>query len=259
MKIVAASDLHLEFSQADWSQALAFPIDTDVIVLAGDIGVGNLSTEIVLDLSDRYPRSHIVWVAGNHEFYNHNIDSQIEKYRSACSKNDRVHFLENSSVEIDSVKFIGCTLWTDFSALGDGDRAMYVARRGINDFVLIRTKDDEIFTPQDAGSRFKESAAYLDSELSSSDPSKTVVVTHFPPGLETHNKNFPLDDMAAYFQANVDHLIQQHQPAVWIYGHNHYSSDLSIGKTRLISNQLGYPSELGSIPAYGATKAIELK
>lgn len=258
MKIVAASDLHLEFSQADWSQALAFPTDTDVIVLAGDIGVGNLSTEIVLDLSDKYPRSHIVWVAGNHEFYNHNIDSQIEKYRSACSKNDRVHFLENSSVEIHSVRFLGCTLWTDFSILSDSERSMHIADRGVNDFSLIRTRDEDRFRPQDSAEFFKISSTYLEAELSISNSNKTVVVSHFPPGLKTHNKKYSLDGLAAYFQANVDHIINQYQPSLWIYGHNHCSDDFRIGNTRLVSNQLGYPSEQGHIPTYDASKTIHL-
>jgi|TARA_R100000900_G_scaffold46033_2_gene36920 Icc-related predicted phosphoesterase len=258
MKIVAASDLHLEFSNADWSQALAFPEDTDVIVLAGDIGVGSLTIEVVLSLSAKYPSSHIVWVAGNHEFYNQNIDSKIEKYRAACAENPRIHFLENDSVEINSVKFIGCTLWSDFSILGDSESAIY-ASRSVNDFVLIRTRNDEMFTPQDAITRFNESSAFLKEALSNGDPKSTVVVTHFPPGIDTHNTNFEVDSITAYFQANVEHLIHQYQPSLWIYGHNHYSNDLTIGQTRVISNQLGYPSERGYIPDYNPTNTIELE
>ncbi|WP_027330162.1 metallophosphoesterase [Marinimicrobium agarilyticum] len=258
MKLAAASDLHLEFSQANRSNALAFPTDTDVIVLAGDIGVGKQSVQIALDLSVQFPSSHIVWIAGNHEFYNHNIDHQIEEYRSACEGNKRVHFLENDSIVIDSVKFVGCTLWTDFSVLGESDRAMYVANRGINDFRLIRTRKDDRFTPEDAAEKFKESTAYLKKELSNSEPEQAVVITHFPPGLKTHNKKYPLDNMAAYFQANVDYIINEYQPALWIYGHNHCSKDIRNGVTRLVSNQLGYPSELGHIPRYNPSETINL-
>ncbi|MGD8174490.1 metallophosphoesterase [Marinimicrobium sp. ARAG 43.8] len=258
MRLAIASDLHLEFSTADRSRALSFPADLDVIVLAGDIATGKHSLDIIFDLSLRHPTSHIVWIAGNHEYYQHNIDQQIDEYRSACDGNDRVHFLENDSVVIDSVRFIGSTLWTDFSVLGNSDRPMAVADRGINDFRLISTIKNDRFTPRDAADRFKQSKSYLERQLSSGDSKKTVVVSHFPPGLKTHNKNFALDDMACYFQANVDSIIQKYQPMLWIYGHNHYSDDFKIGNTRLVSNQLGYPSEQGRIPTYDASKTIHI-
>jgi len=258
MKLVAASDIHIEFPATNFGRAIAFPDATDVIVLAGDIEVGNVASEEILDIARRFPSAQIVWVAGNHEFYEHNIDSQINHYREACRTAERVHFLENESVQIGSVKFIGCTLWTDFTILGDKKRAMEVSERIITDFSLIKTRDGEWFTPQDAADRFEESCRYLEAELSSSDPESTVVITHFPPGLETRNQNFGMEAITAYFQANVDHIIDRYQPAVWVYGHNHYSNDLRRGKTRLVSNQLGYPSESGRIPSYNARKVINL-
>ncbi|WP_341939655.1 metallophosphoesterase [Marinimicrobium sp. C2-29] len=258
MKLAVASDIHLEFSSTDRSSALSFPTDVDVIVLAGDIGVGKQSLDIVFDLSLKFPSTSIVWIAGNHEYYQRNIDQQTDEYRSAFESHERIHFLENESIVIDSVKFVGCTLWTDFSILGESERSMFVADRGINDFRLISTKQNDRFTPKDSANRFRRSVSYLEAELSKSDAEKTVVVSHFPPGLKTHNKNYALDDMASYFQANVDHIIHQHQPALWIYGHNHYSDDLRIGSTRLVSNQLGYPSEQGHIPAYSPSMIIHL-
>ncbi|WP_341936859.1 hypothetical protein [Marinimicrobium sp. C2-29] len=135
---------------------------------------------------------------------------------------------------------------------------MYMAERSITDFSLIQTRDGDWFTPRDAVDRFEESPRYLETELSNSDPESTVVVTHFPPGLDTRNQNFGVDTISAYFQANVDHIVDRYQPALWVYGHNHFSNDLRRGRTRLVSNQLGYPSETGRIPKYNARKTIEL-
>lgn len=258
MRISFASDLHLEFPLVDRARALAFRGNSDVIVLAGDIEVGMKTVDVALQLSDLFPRSHIVWVAGNHEFYHRNIDTQIERYREACRTHDRVHFLENDSIQIGSTKFVGCTLWTDFSLLGDAKQAMEMAERGITDFKLIQTRRGEWFTPQDAANLFQQSSAYLESELSKSVAQNTVVISHFPPGLETLNPRFDLSPITAYFQANVRAIIEKFQPALWIFGHNHYSHDIQIGSTRVVSNQLGYRSEAGYIPSYRADKTIEL-
>jgi hypothetical protein len=161
-------------------------------------------------------------------------------------------------VQIGDFTFLGCTLWTDFTLLGEADRAIAIAAGGLTDFAIISTEYDRPFTPQDAIQRFEESREFLDRELSAGDPKCTVVVTHFAPGLATRNMNFAPDPVAAYFQSNVQELIDKHQPQLWLYGHNHYSNDLQQGATRLVSNQLGYPSERGSIPAYNAHKVILL-
>lgn len=258
MKISLASDLHLEFPRADRTRALKFPEQTDLIILAGDIGSGMGTPAEALDLAEEYPLAHVIWVAGNHEFYQRNLCEQLDMYRRSCEGNERVHFLENDFVDIGKIRFIGCTLWTDFAILGDAEQGMYVARRGITDFSLIKTGEGQLFTPQDAADRFKQSSEYLQKTLSESEPQRTVVVTHFPPGMDTRNQNFGIDAITAYFQANVDHIIDEFQPALWIYGHNHYSNDLYRGKTRLVSSQLGYPSEAGRIPDYDPTKIVEM-
>lgn len=113
--------------------------------------------------------------------------------------------------------------------------------------------------PIDAAERFEESRKYLKQELSASRPEATVVVSHFPPGLATRNQRFRLDPITAYFQANMDSIIDTYQPALWIYGHNHFSNDLRRGATRLVSNQLGYPSEERELPWYLIACAEKIK
>lgn len=257
MRVCIASDLHLEFPGANRG-SMQFPEEVDVIVLAGDIAIGETTAKEAIALAGRYPSAEIVWVAGNHEVYRRNINVEIDRFRSICKDHRRVHFLENESARIGDFTFLGCTLWTDFTLLGEPERAIAIADRGITDFAIISTEDDRRFTPQDAIRRFQDSRDFLERELSAGDPRATVVVTHFAPGIATRNMNFAPDPIAAYFQSNVDDLIDKHQPRAWFYGHNHFSNDLQRGATRLISNQLGYPSERGSIPAYDANKMILL-
>jgi Icc-related predicted phosphoesterase len=259
MRITPASDLHLEFENSDLKRALDFPADTDVLVLAGDIDLGLNTARIAVSLANERPSMQVIVVIGNHECYRSNIDTVIERCRALCDPHPRVHFLENDFVDIGPLRFIGCTLWTDFSILGEQELAMSTAGRAITDFrQMIQAQGGEWFTPQHAVERFAQSRRYLEQELSRCQPETTVVVTHFPPGLTTRNPQFSIDLITAYFCANVDDIIDRYQPALWIYGHNHFSNDLQRGATRLVSNQMGYPSETGSIPVYAPGKTVFL-
>jgi predicted phosphohydrolase len=259
MKIAYASDLHIEFYRGYPRELLRFPAESDVIVLAGDIDVGPRVVESVQRIADDHPAAVILWVAGNHEFYRTNIDDQIAAFREAFADDPRIHFLENDRVDIGGVSFLGCTLWTDFTVLGADEqrRAFDIARRSLTDFVLIESREGRRYTPEAAARRYKESHGFLAAQLAKCDPANTVVVTHFPPGMETSNTNFETDLLTTYFQTSATDLLCNSGPALWIYGHNHFSNDLQIGRTRLVSNQLGYPNEAGN-PAFVRGRLIDL-
>jgi Icc-related predicted phosphoesterase len=38
-------------------------------------------------------------------------------------------------------------------------------------------------------------------------------------------------------------LIEAYQPALWVHGHVHNSSDYRIGRTRIVANPHGYGNE----------------
>lgn len=260
MKISLASDLHFEFHKNEpyWLPEIA--PDCDVIILAGDIGVGNGAIDAVLAIAEAHAESQVLFVAGNHEFYKQNIDKKLEKYRQVFADYDRVHFLENDRIEIDGYSFLGCTLWTGFGVLSSEHtrEAMQEARLAIADFSVIETGEAYTkFTPQDAADRFVESCRWLKRELEASDLRKTVVVTHFPPCRQASNKFFNESLLSAYFQADCQQIIERFQPALWCYGHNHFSDELEVGHTHIVSNQLGYPKEF-SAARYNPHKVIEL-
>ena len=52
--------------------------------------------------------------------------------------------------------------------------------------------------------------------------------------------------MPAFNSLDMIPLIEKHQPALWVYGHTHECDDHAIGRTRIISNQLGYPDGRGT-------------
>lgn len=256
MKIYYASDIHSEyFKYLDIPRPDEEPA---VIVLAGDIGVADQAPDYVMAIAEAFPQSDIIWIAGNHEFYGVNIEAQLYDYRLFAQQHPRIHFLENDAVQLHGITFLGCTLWTDFSVMGAQAQAKCLANnQRLADFFYIHTHTGK-FSAADAIARFQQSYQWLDEELALCDADKTVVITHFPPCREARHGEIAEDFLAAYFQANAKALIECHQPRYWIYGHNHWSDQFALGKTQLVSNQLGYAKELSVRQRFDLQAFIEM-
>ena len=72
------SDIHLEFGDF-----VIPPVDGDdetVLVLAGDITVGDKHKNFILDACDQF--KHVIYVHGNHEYYRNEYNSVIKKWKS---------------------------------------------------------------------------------------------------------------------------------------------------------------------------------
>ncbi|MCA0058046.1 metallophosphoesterase [Mesorhizobium sp. B261B1A] len=240
MKVWLFSDLHLEV--ADLHQALAIP-DADICVVAGDLcrapanGVFWLAKHIA-------PAMPCVYVAGNHEFYKGSIREGLEDGRSAATQFPNVHFLENDSVVIDGVRFVGATLWTDYRVEGHPELAMVYARERMNDHRLIAKQRDpwQRFLPETALRMHQDSRQFIDSALKA-DPIETVVVTHHLPHARSIPPRFKGDLLNAAFASDLSNVIEDGHPALWVHGHTHDSCDYEIGSTRVICNPRGYENE----------------
>lgn len=70
---------------------------------------------------------------------------------------------------------------------------------------------------------------------------KRVIVSHHVPTLQCISKEFKGDQMNFAFYSDMEKLIKRYNPDYWVYGHSHRNvGRLEIGKTVLLSNQLGY-------------------
>lgn len=238
MKIQLQSDLHLEFAEfeANYSQA-------DVLILAGDIHVGTKGLEWALSLNLDIP---VIYVAGNHEFYNHGYPSLLSECRQVC-QGSQVHFLENESLVLDGVAFHGATLWTDFKVLGNAAIAETMAKFTMPDYNAIwHDTDQDDFSPHHSIAIHHESLAWLKKQLESSAAPKNVVVTHHGPSLESSAECFKRDDMTAAFVSSLEGFIKTHKPDYWFHGHCHNYSDYPVGDCRVLCNPRGYPKEQGT-------------
>lgn len=238
MKIQPLSDLHNEFFRARAPVPPITDSDADVVVLAGDIDTGIAGLKWAAAEADRLGKG-VVYVAGNHEFYHHDI-ALVDRLREFAAAHERIHFLERDAVVIGGVRFLGCTFWTDYRAAGDPILAMLEVRRRLNDHYQIR-KRPHLFLPEDALDLHELSRAWLQSQLAQPFDGKTVVVTHHGPSPVCHPPQFAIDALASAFWSDLTDLVERAD--VWCFGHTHHNIDVQVGKCRLVANQRGYPKE----------------
>src|SRR5476649_1602654 len=119
MRIQMASDLHLEYLERRFPDYRAVEhSDADVLILAGDISARTRA----LDLFSDWP-CPVIYVPGNHEFYDSSIDDVVTEFELRAAAYPNIHVLAPGGVEIAGVRFVGCTLWTDFDVFGIDQRS----------------------------------------------------------------------------------------------------------------------------------------
>lgn len=243
MRIWIISDLHFEFGVPFVKPA---SVDADVLVCAGDLLTRGVVPSIDWLARSIDPLLPVIFVAGNHEFYGGSIREGLRDARELASRHPNIHFLENDAVDISGVRFIGGTLWTDFRILGgDPQLAMAAAQSGMNDYRKIKLAKVPFqkFRPIHAYRKHMETRAFLASELGKARITKTVVVTHHAPSSRSISQVFRNDPLAACYASDLENLIVETQPALWVHGHVHHRNDYLIGSCRVVSNPRGYPGE----------------
>ena len=105
MRILALSDLHLEV------RPVCIPeVDADLVVLAGDIDNGAAGIE----WARRTFKVPVLYVAGNHEYYDGEFNL-VRRTLLESAAGSQVTVLDCQTIFQDSIRFLGCSLWTDYS------------------------------------------------------------------------------------------------------------------------------------------------
>ncbi len=247
MKLQIISDLHLEFKDRRITKT-----NSDIIVLAGDIhNTYKKNLNFAVNLAEEHCKP-VISVFGNHEFYTSgNVDLDYKKGAELLKDKNAVHLLECNSCVINQVRFIGCTLWTDFSFNTGSNVSLqednaYLAQAKMSDFRYIRfTEHYRKFNAMKCMQLFRDSKKYLTNELMKKFSGKTVIVTHFSPHIKCVDPKYFRDELNSYFVSEVSDLINKNEFDLWISGHSHYTScfELFNGCKKFVSNQIGYPGE----------------
>jgi hypothetical protein len=190
--------------------------------------------------SHQFP--HVIYVAGNHEFYHGKFCRGLDTLYDVCAKLPNVYFLENETKVIGEVSFIGCTLWTD---MNHGDPlTLHAVRDMMNDYNVI-VNDSQGYTklrPAHTLSRHLKSLQYIKNVIQGKHDEKFVVVGHHAPSKLSTHENYKNDFImnGAYSSDLSEFILDNPQIKLWTHGHTHYPFDYLIGSTRIVCNPRGY-------------------
>jgi Icc-related predicted phosphoesterase len=242
MKIQIFSDLHVGVLPI---KPIKVAKDVDVIVVAGDTCEGALPAFEHLRRIVPMPVP-IVMVMGNHEYYRRFLAAELKEAQSLAPQLN-IHLLENATVALGGVRFVGATLWTDYRLFGDANQAwvMSVCADGMNDHRRIGWLKQpwRRFRPQEAALLHHRSRAFIGATLASPFAGPTVVVTHHAVHWDSVDPAHRSDQLTAAYVSDLSGLIETFQPRLWVHGHIHKSSDYHVGNTRVVSNPHGYGNE----------------
>lgn len=264
MKIKLVSDLHLEFTDIVIENNQGY----DVLILGGDIMIANdlhdhpepdipyapaiihllgsrqqaafRFRNFLKRVSDQFP--HVIYVAGNHEFYHGKWVQSIQVLRNECAKFPNVHFLELDAVTIDEVTFVGGTLWTDCNK--NDPLTMHVIGDFMSDFRQIR--NDELgytkLRPAHTISRHRRTLEYIKKVVEGKHDQKFVVVGHHAPCSMSIHEMYRNEHLTngAYYSDLSEFILDHPQIKLWTHGHTHHPFDYMLGDTRVICNPRGY-------------------
>lgn len=268
MKIKLVSDLHLEFSDYNVTNNDA----CDVLILAGDImlaedlhdhpptmyggwgfeertGLGRRQAnaarfrDFLKRCSFQFP--HVVYIAGNHEFYHGKWVQTIDTLRNECNQFPNIHFLERDCVKIEDVTFIGGTLWTNFNK--HDPLTMHAIRDMMMDYKCIKVEHDGYrrLKPEDAAVRHRNTLDYIKNVVAEQPDDKFVVVGHHSPSFQSVHEQYRSEYLmnGGYHSDLTDFIMDRPQIKMWVHGHTHHPFDYMVGGTRVVCNPRGYEND----------------
>ncbi len=260
MLVRLVSDIHLEFGK-DWEPIVPeLPEDSEsVLVVAGDIDTGLDACEFLQQVAHRF--LHTIYVLGNHEFYGgndlHLLPGQV---REGLADFPNITLLENETLVVGNVRFLGTTLWTDMA--NENPTIMLIVERGMADYGQIKKNGGErIFAP-DTIAVHKLAVKFLEEALPKEHDGPTIVVTHHLPSFQSVHPMFHRPGVNAInpgFYSSLDGLMVDNDIAYWFHGHTHATVEYEIEGTRVRMNPLGYaPVERKENPQFSPTWRIEV-
>jgi len=191
-------------------------------------------------VSNEFP--HVVYVAGNHEFYHGKWNASLEHLREECAKYPNIYFLERDIKVINDYTFIGATLWTDCNK---SDRLTILSLNDMmNDYRVIRN-DEHSYSrlhPDSTIQRHHQTISYLKAVLPDMKDKKVVFVGHHgPSAMSTHPRYQYETHMNGGYRSELSEFILDNpQIKLWTHGHMHDPFDYMIGTTRVVCNPRGY-------------------
>ena len=286
MKIKLVSDLHLEFSDCFINNDEG----ADVLILGGDIciaqdlhdhpepantadqaaiangtGLGRrqMTAQRFRDFFKRcsFQFPHVIYIMGNHEFYNGKFYAGIDYMRDEVAKYPNITLLEQDMKIIDDVVFVGGTLWTNMNKRDP--LTMHAIEGMMNDFRIIRNDKRNYATMSalDVAIRHDKTLGYIKHVVQEHKDKTCVVVGHHSPSFQSVNPIYAHETlMNGGYHSDLSEFIMDHpQIKLWTHGHTHHPFDYVIGETRIVCNPRGYENDgYSEQTGWDPTKILEI-
>jgi Icc-related predicted phosphoesterase len=239
-----------DLSDVFWAPVRLHTDKDTILVLPGDLWECDKIFSFngwswIATMSKRF--KSVVFCLGNHDYWSTNFDKIHKKIAAHIQDQGltNVFCLENSSVTLDGIRFIGGTLWTDMQR-GD-PLAVMAATTTMNDFRYIRTGINySKFNTSTWLDAHRATRRFIFETLNSDAVTPTVVLSHHLPSFMCISPAFEHGPYGPYYASTLDAEI--HDAAAntnlvaWFHGHTHdtcYQDKLGIP---IIANPFGYLS-----------------
>jgi Icc-related predicted phosphoesterase len=261
MIIYFGSDLHMEFGNGVPSLESC---SGDILILAGDCfnaedikrhpffeqdptvksarkDASLKYQEFLTEASKRF--RHVLAVMGNHEHYSGKLAQNERVLRENFAKFPNVTLLENETVKINGVVFVGGTLWTDLNK--GSPLTCYYANLNMNDYKRIHIQNEHQYrklTPADTYILHLKTKKFIFDAASQHEDDPVVVITHHAPSfLSIHPRYHSDREMNGNFCSDLSEEILDH-PNIkyWFHGHVHDDFEYEIGECKVLCNPRGY-------------------
>lgn len=236
MNIQYASDLHLEF-KSNTLHLLENPLvkKGEILILAGDIcymgSEGHLRHPFWDWVSDHY--REVLVCPGNHEFYKgYDLSTLKDGHYELIRPN--VRRLYNTVVKEGDTDIILSTLWGCIPQ----ENEIICAER-VADFARIGYAGDTLM-PADFNREHARCVDFIHQALAASTAKHKIVVTHHLPSPLLLDAQFIGSRLNGAYVSDLTDFVSTCGADYWIYGHSHRNICTTIGRTRCLSNQLGY-------------------
>lgn len=237
LKIQLISDIHTEMTK-DAGKALVESMNSegiDILILAGDIMPLNIPSKCLNTIKYLIDKGYgkILYVMGNHDLWGSTPDEAHFTARMIeDTYKDKFHYLYTGKVlELEGKRFLGDTMWfpeTQFSEL---------LKNIWPDFRLIKARGIPRYNREWFYNKNYEFRKFLDKELKEGD----IVITHHLPSYKSIAEFFKNEPTNCYYLSNMENLIEEKKPSVWVHGHTHNFFDYQFHSTRVMCNPQDYP------------------
>lgn len=246
MKVAFCSDLHLEMTAVNFD----FP-EADVLLLAGDICIvydlresfcgtltGQRYREFFKTVSKKY--KNVIYTPGNHDHWGTAYFDIVNIFYMFCAEEgiNNITFNYKGVLEVDDVRFVYATLWTDFN--NKNPLCMEYARSYMNDYQYIEVRDGSFrqLTPDDVYTVHRNHRDHI-AQYAQNHP-KVVVMTHHAPNMMSLYDSTARSAVLYACKDMDDIILDNPQIKYYIHGHTHEEVDYLIGTTRVMTNCRGY-------------------